>query len=304
VFAEHDEWLVGCEFVSAPKGFSPTGETLMGYPALWNPESLSTDGTAIPYERAKLSLVGTVFPQTRASTGEQTPVLVLQDWDALHANHPGFQDSGVEEWLGIAVHEAFHAHQMWHPRLRAMFEAMKGKAPVVTDDLAKYVKNDPEYRATVEREINALRVSIDSVTDANSARTALCRWQELRSARGVAFAAKLEAAMPNKQAWAMDNFYTFLEGTARYVEAQFLINPSPETSEFLRGEKTFKNFAATRGKPPTALPGLSSGSSKYVYTIGMYVSFLLDRADPSWKNHVFDTDGLLISEAERVCAGR
>lgn len=56
--------------------------------------------------------VGTVGNYTRDSDHSERPVPLVQEWDALHTKHPGFQQSNIEEWLAIVVHEAFHAHQL------------------------------------------------------------------------------------------------------------------------------------------------------------------------------------------------
>ncbi len=304
LFSERDEWLAGCQMPGQPAGFTATGETYLAQPVLWNPSPLTLGATTTPYAQAGLSTVGTVATQKRESDGVQTPVLVLQDWDALHAHHPGFQSSGIEEWLGITVHEAFHAHQMWQPRVRALIDGWKDKGPATANELMAFGKANPDFRAAVDQEIDALRLATDAAPDARAARAALGRWLTQRQARKAAFEAKMEAALPGKRAWEMDGFYTFLEGTARYVEASFLMAPSPETRQALAEEPTFAGFTTTAGKKPTQLPGLSGGGSKYFYAVGMYLCFLLDRADPGWKGHLFDTDGLLLDEVERVARAR
>jgi hypothetical protein len=101
----------------------------------------------------------------------------------------------------------------------------------------------------------------------------------------------------------MDAFYTFLEGTARYVGARFLVTPPSAIATRLDGEPTFGRFAATAGKPVTELPGLGRGGSKYVYAMGMYLSFLLDRAAPTWKARVMEDEGLLVGVVARVAKG-
>jgi hypothetical protein len=301
VFDEHDEWLVGCDFSAPPKGFDPTSESVRTRAVLWNGSPLTLGETTTPYEKAKLGLVGTVT--SREDGGTKSPVLVVQEWDALHANHPAFRDSGIEEWFGIVVHEAFHAHQMWHPRILGLVEHWN-KNRASSEDLATYVKKDAEYRAAVDSELDHLREAVDGAHDPKAARAGLALWLKDRQRRQSTFEKKMDAAMPDKHAWEMDGFYTFLEGTARYVEARFLMAPMQSTMDALAKEPTFRRFEATRGKKPTELPGLSKGGPKYVYAIGMYVSFLLDLANPKWKERVFENDGLLVAEAERAASGR
>ena len=299
VFDEHDEWLVGCPMTEPPTGFEPTGEQLESAPVLWNPDPLTLGTSITPYERVATSVVGTVAVQRNETTGAESPVLVLHEWDALHAHHPAFADSGIEEWLGITVHEAFHAHQMWHPRVRALIGGMKDGA-ASTDELAAFYRSNLDYQEAVDREIGALRAATDSARNEKSAKAALSKWVTAREARRAAFEGKLEAALPRKRAWDMDGFYTFLEGTARYTEARFLMNPPAETRAALQPEATYSSFVQTLGKSPSQLPGLSKGGPKYVYAMGMYLSFLLDVAQPDWKQHVFDDDGLLVALVERV----
>lgn len=94
----------------------------------------------------------------------------------------------------------------------------------------------------------------------------------------------------------------FLEGTARYVEAGFLTAPDDLSIQGLAAEPTFKSFAASKGKRASQLAGLGTLGSKYFYTLGMYLCLLLDRADPSWTTKLFDSDGLLLAQVERVAA--
>ena len=53
--------------------------------------------------------------------------------------------------------------------------------------------------------------------------------------------------MPGKQAWRVEQYEIFIEGTARYVEAKFLIAADGDF-EALSGDPSFKNFASSKGK--------------------------------------------------------
>lgn len=296
VFDALDQWLVGCDVASAPKGYAPTSEAVLGRPILWRGDAVTIGDKHMAYADVKLGLVGTVTQQER-DDGAKTPVLVLQDWDALHANHPGFQQSSVDEWTGIAIHEAFHAHQMWHPKVRARIDAWAKEtspatkdaparpAPASTDDLGKFYRSNAAFARAVDDELAILRKATEVSKTPADARKALHEWLRLRETRRNAFASALETAYPNARAWEMDGFYTFLEGTARYVEATYRLAS-----------------AEGKGLTPTTIPGLSGGGAKYVYAIGMYVSFLLDRIDPTWKARVCDDDELLIGVATKLAA--
>lgn len=304
VFDGEGEWLTGCAVASTPSGFSATGETLLGHPVLHHPRSLVLGDQHVPFAKARLAVVGTVVPLTRGD-GTEAPVLVLQEWDALREAHPGFVDSGMEEWLGIGVHEAFHVHQMWHPRVRARLNGWKARTiPVATkEDLAAFYGRDAEYRRAVDAEVDALRRAYVEAERPEQARRALGSWLTSYTQRRSTFAGRLDAELPGRDALEMDAFYTFLEGTARYVEAHFLVSPPRSAATLLQAEPTFGRFAATAGKPVTELPGLGRGGPKYVYALGMYLSFLLDRASPDWKTRVLEHEDLLVGEVARVVRG-
>ena len=251
LFAENEEWLWGCPTLDGADGFVSTGEKPDGKDVLWNPKSLMTSGKYMPYEQVKLALVGTVG-SSQSDKGSKTPVLVVQEWDALHKNHPGFQQSNIEEWLGVFVHEAFHARQMWHPKVQSIIERWTtAKPPVSPDDLAGFYKNNEAFRAAITQEFELLKAATDKPKiSAADAKKVLTQWLKLYKSREKTFAPTLEATFPGKDAWFMDGFETFLEGSARYVEARFLIAPDTAAVEGLKNEPTFKAFAGSRGKKP------------------------------------------------------
>lgn len=280
VFDAEGQWLAGCTMKGRPPGFVATGETVLAEPVLWKPKSLALGDSVVPWEKAKMAVVGTVASQTNAE-GATFPVLVLQDWDALHAHHPGFVDAPMVEWLGVAVHEAFHAHQLFHPSIRARTEAWRGRTIATVDDLAAFYTTNGDYRRAVDEELAVLRSATAAEGTPAEAREALAHWARLRERRKATFGAALEAAHPGKEAWEVDGFMTFLEGTARYVEARFLADTTSE-------------------RPAYARSGLSGGSKRYVYALGMYVAFLLDRASPGWKARILDDRAPLLDEVTRI----
>lgn len=305
MFNEQEEWLVGCSGMEGTSGFVATGQVEDGVPVLWNPKSLMASDKYLPYEQVKLGLVGTVGTHAQGS-GEKLPVVIVQEWDALHRNHPGFQASYMDEWLGVFVHEAFHARQMWHPHVKNITERWSAeKPPVTADELASFYKSDASFRTAIAKEVEVLRgATEDASLNASKARTALTQWLKLYQQREAAFAPTMEKAFPGKSAWLMDAFETFLEGSARYVEARFLISPPERSFELLKGELTFHQFEQTKGKRPSQLPGLGNVGARYFYALGMYLCFVLDVAEPTWKSKVFDSERLLIGEVERFASGK
>jgi len=168
--------------------------------------------------------------------------------------------------------------------------------------LANFFKQNASFKEAVKKEYDVLRAATDDPTlDAAKARAALAQWLSLYRLRQQTFEPELERALPGKRAWQMDGFEIFLEGTARYVEAKFLIAPADGTQALLSDEATFKRFVETKGKKPSALVGLGNlGNGKYFYALGMYLCFLLDVAQPSWKHTLFTSDGLLVGEVARA----
>ncbi|MFO0642599.1 MAG: hypothetical protein U0183_25435 [Polyangiaceae bacterium] len=286
VFDEREEWLVGCAFDRLPEGFVPTGETFLGRPVLWTGASLRLGGKVTPYEAVKLSLVGTVVTQTHEG-GEETPVLVLQDWRALSENHPAFRGSPEEEWTGIAVHEAFHAHQMWHPAVRAKMKRLAAASPAVAtaEDLGKAYASQEAFRGALDAELAALRDATAETPSAAAATKALAAWVKARNARTKAHDAAMEALLPGKAWHEGESFSLFLEGVARYVEASFVLTS--------HGRDT---------RAASSLSGLSGAKPRYVYALGMYLCFLLDRADPTWKSRVLEHPLLLVGVVEELVA--
>lgn len=308
-FAPAEEWAVGCPDLSKDPAFQRTGEQFAGVDVLWSPESIRLAERNLPFSDFKL-LVGTVLPYPSANGS--VPVLIIQDWEPLRAGHPAFKDSHLDEWIGIFVHEAFHARQLWHHRLRGMLAA-KDSVPqdenlasyytrknVGPAELSAYYTSHPEFRAALEREYAVLR-RVDDAPElgAEDARAVLARWLELYEAR----ARKMNEALGNELAAEADAYLTFVEGTARYVEARTLQRPPASADVLLANEPTFEHFRRSRGKAPSQLDGIGGLSNTYYYAIGMFVAFVLDRADPRWKAHVFDTDGLLVDAVRRSVRG-
>ena len=94
-------------------------------------------------------------------------------------------------------------------------------------------------------------------------------------------------------------FLTSSEGTAKYVERQYLTIPEAFEDPTLVADPLARQYvspeAAARGTRKTIRRTLSyRGVGNYFYTIGELVSRLLDVADEGWKQKVFDRSTLLI----------
>jgi hypothetical protein len=302
LFDETDQWIAGCAGSHATDGFVPTGERVDGAPVHWTAPSLQLKHQTLSYDAVKLAMVAATGSYPSAD-GDVLPILILQDWPTLHKNHPGFVGAHLEEWLGVFVHEAFHARQLWQPRVHVLYKQLASHGTAVPEGLAAFYNANEGFRSAIERECAVMVKALDDPKlDSHIARRALAEWLSLRDQRGAAFAHVMGTAMPEFDPWSMDGFETFVEGTARYVEARFVTSGGHDVDELLASDPTYTHFASSRGKRPTQIKGLQLGP-KYFYAVGMYVAFLLDVAEPDWKAHVFDDDGLLVSEARRVAAG-
>lgn len=298
LFNDREEWLVGCNGFEMPE-FQPTGQRFLDANVLWLNKSFYVSGKLIPYENVKMNLVGTVGSY-KASDGVDRPVLILQEWDVLRAHHPGFLDSPLEEWLAVFVHEAFHARQMWHPAVQKKLQTWVQSPVVSAQDLMTFYKQNSGFQAHIKKEYLLLSGATDRPDlTATEARSVLKKWFALYQARQKMFSGEMEKAFPGRKAWEMDGFYTFIEGTARYVEAQYLMAGVPGYPELV-SDATFKNFASSRGKKPSQLAGLGNIGSKYFYSLGMHLSFLLDRARPDWKKGVFTNGDFLLGEIKKA----
>ena len=303
LFAERDEWLLGCEDLFTNDGFIPTGETRDAQIVRWNRRSFLFDGKLRPYDDIKLTLVAQVVRYADEKAQVDRPVLVMQEWDALHAHHPGFQHDSLEFWLASFVHESFHSQQGRYARVRAMSDRDRAGGLAGPKDLEAFYRQNAGFRAAVTSEYDLLRAaSTDPALDAAKAKAALGAWLALSRQRAATFAAALERAYPGQHALEKERYLIFLEGSARYVEASFLTHPADATIAPLASEPTFQRFAASRGRQPAELPGLGNLGANYFYTLGMYLCLLLDHADPGWKQHLFDDDGFLVAAVERAAS--
>lgn len=298
LFSDREQWLVGCQPSNMPD-FRPTGQQVRKSSVLWIDKSFYFSGSTIPYEKIKLDLVGTVGSY-KAADASIKPLLMLQDWTVLRANHPGFKNSPLEEWLAVFVHEAFHARQLWHPAIQARLAKMAERPLASAQDLMNFYLKNTEFKKYIQNEHQLLSAATDrDDLTPTQAKRVLKEWLKLYKKREKSFALELERAYPGKKAWEMDGFLTFLEGTARYVEAKYLLVGAAESSELI-ADSTYQNFALSHNKKPSELVGLGNIGAKYFYSLGMHLSFLLDRASPGWKKEVWVHDELLLGKIKRV----
>jgi hypothetical protein len=299
LIASDAQWVVNCPTI--PQGFQRTGEDLRGLPVYSTvADSVTVEGEKLPIATLVQMLPGTVqvpgMPHG-PSLGGELPYLIVCSIDALMQFHPAFQhDSSSDEWLAIFVHEFFHTRQLMHPALSAILPRLQpgglDQAP-----LAAWFAEDTSYAERVRREYDVLSAAaaLDDGLTREAALEALQQWRELYEQRHV--------IVDQKGLALADDLFTYLEGSARYVEVMFLSHPDWRSGGTLEGDPHFEDFR--RFSPPgyARLFNRKLGREYYA-ALGMHLGLVLDRADPTWKLRVAEHPRWLVGVALDLAAER
>ncbi len=190
-------------------------------------------------------LVGSVYQD-----GDEFQIVVPQydTWATLEALN--------DEPLSVVVwHEGFHAYQNTRFNL---YENVTGDIYSETE-LSSIIDSDSAAKELFEHELKILSRIITEENSGDAVEIAIEYTKTAKERRGL---------LADAAAYSED-FYTMLEGTAYYVEAQAV------RSEM--GEETYiKNYLDTASK-------YVDGNAKY-YRLGMLECMLLDKLDENWKN--------------------
>jgi len=230
------------------------------------------------------------------------PWIIASSLDGLIGVHPAFgKDTSTEEWLSVFLHEFFHTRQMLVPSFRAELVEMKsGKVDAAA--LEKLFKDDASYRALVEREyqILSLAAARDAALTPEAARAALQQWSASYEERRAQLDKRGGEALVRA-----DVALTYVEGTARYVEAEFLsdarfhapVPPGGSSGASLAADPHFQNYHPFSEKG--GYDGLVQRKlgTRYYYSLGMHLALVLDRADATWKARVSEEPEWLIGLA-------
>lgn len=296
VFEPTREWIFQCPGLAKSPGFDLTHAEVAGAPVFTAPTFTLPDQTE-PFEKVKM-LVGQaggwVHLATASAGGERTPFFLMQDLDSLHAHHPAFVDTSAEDWTAIFVHEYFHVFQFGQPDVAAFANAWP-KDWAQREAHAKFFKETPAYKEAITREVTILREGLAAPSKAGS-RKVLATWIAARDRRMKTTAATFQKATGKSGYEETDGFFTFLEGTARYLEVRFLCDRSLARPD-MSGDPAFKQFSAFEGCSATKVDGRDRVTGDFQYLIGMLLSAHLDNANPGWKKTVFTRPGFLIDEA-------
>lgn len=94
-----------------------------------------------------------------------------------------------------------------------------------------------------------------------------------------------------------DLVLTYVEGTARYVEAEFLSNSRFHSALPLAADPHFQDYRPFSSKQGYEGLVQRKMGPRYYYSLGMHLALVLDHADPTWKTHVSEEPEWLIGLA-------
>lgn len=168
-----------------------------------------------------------------------------------------------EEYVGVILHEAFHAHQF------PVLERWLSHLPADEEQSALWstLYTDPENSRLQIREGQALLAAVQAGTDAE-ARTHALEFLRIRKQREVYWKERLGPERAGALlAW--EAFYEWLEGLARYIQ---VCSASAETRDA---------WLEQIGQPVEGLP-----LRERVYRLGAGQALVLDRLSPGWQEEV------------------
>jgi hypothetical protein len=297
LIAPEVQWIVNCP--TPPESFAQVGEPLLGKPVYARAsDSLESGGQSIPSAAFIAAVPATAdVPLPGDSTkglAKETPWVIASSLDGLIGAHAAFgKDTSTEEWLSIFLHELFHTRQFLLPSFRPALVEMKS-GQVDASALERLFEDDAHYRALVEREYAGLEAAAarDAALTAEAAREVLQSWSAMYTERRA-----LLRELGGEPFVRADVVLTYVEGTARYVEAVFLSDRRFHSSLPLQADPRYQGFRPFSAKP--GYEGLVQRKlgPRYYYALGMHLALVLDRADPTWKQRVSEEPEWLVSLA-------
>jgi hypothetical protein len=161
-----------------------------------------------------------------------------------------------------------------------------------------------EYRKATAAEFVMLNMSVNDATAEVAARDALRRWLDARRHRVNTFHEAFKQSGGGRDLADVDMTWTSLEGTASYVEQQYLRTIEVFTDPLLAADlHARQNPSSDVEDLPFHQMAVERAAKhgyveNYFYAVGELVCRLLDRADPSWKSQIFERPNLLIGAVE------
>ncbi|HET8934352.1 MAG TPA: hypothetical protein VFN67_12970 [Polyangiales bacterium] len=291
------QWVINCDV--APSNFERTSQRFRDHAVfVHRGGSFESEGQARSTAQLLATTPAAAQVPTRNTRGlpGNTPWLVVGSLEALAQFHPAFPNATTEAWVSVVMHELVHTHQLRAPGAERFVDQIVSlqRTPSALTDL--YLKNT-RFHALIAREYALLTAAaLTDPSDKQAARTALKRWLELYQRRRASL-----HDLPNaEQLVADDVLFSYIEGAARFVESQFLADPSLHPSAAaLSEDPRFKDFALFRDRGYAGSPNRQL-DEHYFYAIGYHLCVLLDRLDTSWRTRVHTRDRFLYDLVREV----
>ena len=167
----------------------------------------------------------------------------------------GGMEYGTEEHIATIWHEAFHCYQLTH--FPENIEAIC-QDEIDENIIAGEIDTDPQAVALFRQQAQLLEDAVKT-GDVDKIHECIVKYRELDEERNLLLSPK---------AAALEDYYTRVGGTARYIEACIYkkLLPGQFDSNYLDGISEY-----------------SGGSAKY-YAMGMAQCMILDKLNPGWKD--------------------
>jgi hypothetical protein len=288
------QWVLNCEL--PPARFVATTQSFRDRPVYMH-EGGSFESAGRSRSTAELLATTPAAAQVPAHGASAAlpgvnPWLVVGSLEALTQFHPSFEHATTEAWVSVVMHELVHTHQLRAPGAERFLDAIvTGKR--TPDALTALFANDPRFHALIEREYALLtRAAQQSESDKPAAKQALKRWLTLYQQR---------IASLSEQLIEDDALFSYIEGVARFVESQFLAEPSLHPQTSLASDPRFDHYVQFLDRGYAGSPNRQL-DEHYFYAIGYHVCILLDRLDSSWRTRVHTRQHFLYDLVRDVAA--
>jgi hypothetical protein len=206
--------------------------------------------------------------------------LVLGSLEGLRAHHPAFEQCSTEEWISVALHEFAHTRQLTMPGFEDRLRAINSGS-LAPSSLSKLFRSAPEYRRLVDAEYAQLIAAAWADPGPDAARSALAAWLARYDLRRAWLAKQANGAALVRS----DTLFSYIEGAARFVESQFLVDASQHPAGVLTSDPLARGYERFAGRGYAGMPNKQM-DSEYFYAIGFHLCVLLERIDPGWKSRV------------------
>ena len=295
------QWVLNCKL--APQHFTKTSQSFRARPVYLH-EGGSFESAGQMQSTAELLATTPAAAQIpvrgmpQALPGDN-PWLVVGSLEALTRFHPAFPGATTEAWVSVVMHELVHTHQLRAPGAERILRAIVSGERTPHALTALYARDQP-FRALISREYELLvRAAQRPEHDSRAAKKALTRWlghyqRRVRSLQGEANAAQLIAD---------DALFSYIEGVARYLESQFLEDPSLHPQLSLASDPRFDHYAQFLDRGYAGSPNRQL-DEHYFYAIGYHLCVLLDRLDRSWRMRVHTRDEFLYDLVRDLAASQ